>query len=104
MLVAYSGSSIGAIIHPIMLNKLFNTPGIAFSVVTQANAALVSFTLLVACILLREGGKYSDEFALQRARNQDFSILTVFVQSLKDLPFICFSVSCVILKELCAVL
>ncbi|KAF9485187.1 MFS general substrate transporter [Pholiota conissans] len=47
-----SGSSLGAVIHPIMLNNLF-TSHLGFQGSVRASAGLVTGVLVVACILLR---------------------------------------------------
>ncbi|KAF4623674.1 hypothetical protein D9613_001514 [Agrocybe pediades] len=52
MTIVASGSSFGALIHPIMLNNLIHTR-LGFSGATRISAAIISFCLLVACLLLR---------------------------------------------------
>ena len=52
MSLVASGSSLGAMIHPIMLNNLFNR-GVGFANGVRISAAFVSFLLLVACLLIR---------------------------------------------------
>ncbi|KAG1888560.1 major facilitator superfamily domain-containing protein [Suillus subluteus] len=47
-----SGSSLGATIHPIMLNNLLNGP-LGFSNGVRASAGLVSVLLLIACLCMR---------------------------------------------------
>ncbi|KAF5373392.1 hypothetical protein D9757_009739 [Collybiopsis confluens] len=51
MMIVASGSSLGAIVHPIMLNNLLKRIG--FANTARANAALISAMLLVACLLMR---------------------------------------------------
>lgn len=51
MTIVASGSSLGAVIHPIMLNNLFKRIG--FSNAARANAGLISVMLLIACGLMR---------------------------------------------------
>lgn len=51
MSIVASGSSLGAVIHPIMLNNTFNTLG--FGNAVRASAGLVSGMLLIACLLMR---------------------------------------------------
>ena len=53
MTIVSSGSSLGAVIHPIMLNNTLNNPKIGFAVATRANAGLISGLLLVACLVMR---------------------------------------------------
>jgi hypothetical protein len=51
MSIVASGSSLGAVIHPIMLNNTFHRLGFANAV--RASAGLVSGMLLIACLLMR---------------------------------------------------
>ncbi|KIK69481.1 hypothetical protein GYMLUDRAFT_189154 [Collybiopsis luxurians FD-317 M1] len=51
MTLVASGSSLGSIVHPIMLNNLFARIG--FAQAARANAGLVSGLLLIACLLMR---------------------------------------------------
>ncbi|KAJ4474250.1 major facilitator superfamily domain-containing protein [Lentinula aciculospora] len=51
MTIVASGSSMGSIIQPIMLNNLLNTNG--FKTAAVANAALLSGILVIACALMR---------------------------------------------------
>lgn len=46
------GSSLGAIVHPIMLNNLLNGRA-GFAGGVRASAALVSGLLLIACLCMR---------------------------------------------------
>ncbi|KAG2133321.1 major facilitator superfamily domain-containing protein [Suillus clintonianus] len=47
-----SGSSLGAIVHPIMLNNLLNGP-VGFANGVRASAGLVSVFLVIACLCMR---------------------------------------------------
>ena len=51
MSIVASGSSLGAVVHPIMLNNTFDTLG--FGTAVRASAGLVSGMLLLACLLMR---------------------------------------------------
>ena len=53
MTIVASGSSLGAVIHPLMLNNTLNKPSIGFAIAARANAGLVSGLLLIACLLMR---------------------------------------------------
>ncbi|KAI0737623.1 MFS general substrate transporter [Daedaleopsis nitida] len=53
MTVAASGSSLGAVIHPLMLNNTLNKPSVGFAIAARANAGLVAALLLLACLLMR---------------------------------------------------
>jgi hypothetical protein len=47
-----AGSSLGAIVHPIMLNNLLNSP-VGFANSVRASAGMVSGLLLIACLCMR---------------------------------------------------
>ncbi len=51
MSIVASGSSMGAVIHPIMLNNTLDTIGFVNSV--RASAGLVTGMLLIACFLMQ---------------------------------------------------
>lgn len=52
MSLVASGSSLGAVIHPIMLNYLFNR-SVGFANGVRISAGLVTVLLLAACLLIR---------------------------------------------------
>ncbi|KAJ7658890.1 major facilitator superfamily domain-containing protein [Mycena rosella] len=52
MSIVASGSSLGAVIHPIMLNNTFHSR-LGFANSVRASAGLVSGLLLIACLLMR---------------------------------------------------
>ncbi|KAJ7642393.1 major facilitator superfamily domain-containing protein [Mycena polygramma] len=51
MTIVASGSSLGAVVHPIMLNNTFRSLG--FGNAVRASAGLVGGLLLIACLLMR---------------------------------------------------
>ncbi|KAI0675763.1 major facilitator superfamily domain-containing protein [Trametes maxima] len=51
MTIVASGSSLGSIIHPIMLNNTLNKLG--FGSAARANAGMISGLLVIACVLMR---------------------------------------------------
>ncbi|OBZ66095.1 Riboflavin transporter MCH5 [Grifola frondosa] len=53
MTIVASGSSFGAVIHPVMLNNMLNNRRFSFGTAIRASAGLVSGLLLVACVLMR---------------------------------------------------
>lgn len=53
MTIVASGSSLGSIVHPIMLNNTLNNPKIGFATAARANAGLISGLLLIACFIMR---------------------------------------------------
>jgi MFS family permease len=52
MTIAASGSSLGAVVHPIMLNNTLHSK-LGFAGAVRASAGLVSGLLLIACCLVR---------------------------------------------------
>jgi len=52
MTFVIAGSSMGAIIHPIMLNNLLNGP-VGFANGVRASAGFVSGLLFIACLCMR---------------------------------------------------
>jgi len=52
MTIVASGSSLGAVIHPIMLNNTLHTR-LGFANAVRASAGLISGLLLIACLLVR---------------------------------------------------
>ncbi|KAI8975830.1 major facilitator superfamily domain-containing protein [Trametes punicea] len=53
MTIVASGSSLGAVVHPIMLNNTLNDPEVGFALAARANAGVVAGLLLIACVLMR---------------------------------------------------
>ena len=52
MTFASAGSAVGAVIHPIMINNLFFS-GLGFRATTLASAGMITFALLIACMVMR---------------------------------------------------
>ncbi|KAJ7464862.1 major facilitator superfamily domain-containing protein [Mycena galericulata] len=52
MTIVAAGSSLGSVVHPIMLNNTFRS-GLGFGGAVRASAGLVSGLLLIACVLMR---------------------------------------------------
>lgn len=77
MSLVAAGSSLGAIIHPIMLNNLFNR-GVGFANGVRISAAFLSVLLLIACLLIRT--------RLEPPKNPT-NYLSVGKGILHDLPF-----------------
>ncbi|PPQ78770.1 hypothetical protein CVT25_010643 [Psilocybe cyanescens] len=51
MTIVAAGSSLGAVVHPIMLNNTI--PKIGFAKATRANAGLISGLLLISCLIMK---------------------------------------------------
>ncbi|KAJ7634826.1 major facilitator superfamily domain-containing protein [Roridomyces roridus] len=51
--IALSGSSVGAIVHPILLNNLIQKPGVGFAGATRASAYMLLGCLIIANLLMR---------------------------------------------------
>lgn len=52
MMIVASGSSLGSVVHPIMLNNTINGR-LGFTNGVRASAGLISGLLLIACLLMR---------------------------------------------------
>ncbi|KAI9570489.1 MFS general substrate transporter [Boletus coccyginus] len=52
MCLVSTGSALGSVVHPIMLNNLFNR-SVGFATGVRISAAFVSVLLLIACVLIR---------------------------------------------------
>lgn len=52
MSIVASGSSLGAVIHPIMLNNTLHS-SLGFGTAVRASAGLISGLLLIACLIMR---------------------------------------------------
>ena len=52
MTFASAGTAVGALVHPIMINYLLSSR-LGFSGTTRASAGLITFALLIACMLMR---------------------------------------------------
>ncbi|KAJ7097047.1 MFS general substrate transporter [Mycena belliarum] len=50
--IVASGSSLGAVVHPIILNNMFHSR-LGFATAVRASAALIGGLLLLACVLMR---------------------------------------------------
>ena len=77
MTIVASGSSLGATIHPIMLNNLFNTLG--FGNTVRASAGLVTGMLLIACLLVR---------TRLPPPEKTMSVVTALKKFSRDLPYV----------------
>ncbi|KAJ2936647.1 hypothetical protein H1R20_g460, partial [Candolleomyces eurysporus] len=54
MVIVTAGTPLGAVIHPIMLNKLFSNPDLTFGTATRISAGFVTALLLLACLVMRK--------------------------------------------------
>ncbi|EAU93297.2 hypothetical protein CC1G_13220 [Coprinopsis cinerea okayama7 len=78
MMFAVSGSALGAIVHPIMLNNLLNHTNLGFGGSIRASAGLVTGLLVVACALIRTRLPPPKELP---------SIRGLFAKSAREVPF-----------------
>lgn len=53
MSIVASGSSLGSVVHPVMLNNMLNNPSIGFATAARANAGMITALLLASCALMR---------------------------------------------------
>ena len=81
MTIVASGSSLGAIIHPIMLNNTLDKMG--FARATRAHAGLVSILLLCAVVLMRT--------RLPPPKTRP-NLLKAVRRFAKDVPYVCAAV------------
>ncbi|KAI0779973.1 MFS general substrate transporter [Fomes fomentarius] len=61
MTIVATGSSLGAVVHPIMLNNLLNNPSVGFATAARANAGMITGLLFIACLLTRTRLPPSDQ-------------------------------------------
>ena len=61
MTIVASGSSLGAVIHPVMLNNLLNNPSVGFAIAARANAGMITGLLFISCWLMRTRLPPSDQ-------------------------------------------
>ncbi|KAF5350404.1 hypothetical protein D9758_012484 [Tetrapyrgos nigripes] len=90
MTVVASGSSLGAVVHPIMLNNLLHNErlGLGFGNVVRISAGMITALLLIGCGLMRTRGSgafRSKEKALKTSRS---NIFKTFKQSAKDKAYV----------------
>ncbi|TEB18981.1 MFS general substrate transporter [Coprinellus micaceus] len=93
MIIVVSGASLGAIVHPILLNKLFAMPELGFVRTVRASAAMVSGLLIVACLLIRQREKPGDRQRAGGGTSKNTNVWDIVTGSAKDLPFMCFCIS-----------
>ena len=93
MIIVVSGASLGAIVHPILLNKLFAVPELGFATTVRASAVMVSGLLIIACSLIRQREKPGDERSASGGTSRNTNVWGIVAASAKDPPFICFCIS-----------
>ena len=86
--IVAAGSSLGAVVHPIMLNNTLDRLG--FAVAARANAGLVSGLLLVGCAMMRLRTKPNPQHA-------GLSLWKAAKKFSKDAPYVFTSLGCVAL-------
>ncbi|CAA7270046.1 unnamed protein product [Cyclocybe aegerita] len=57
--IVSSGSALGAVLHPIMLNKLFNSPHVGFHTGIRISAALNILLLVIAYAVMKPNPRFS---------------------------------------------
>ncbi|KAH7889302.1 major facilitator superfamily domain-containing protein [Phlebopus sp. FC_14] len=85
MTLVASGSPLGSMIHPIMLNYLFHNR-VGFANGVRISAALVSILLFIACLLMRT--------RLEPPKNPT-NYLTVAKHAIRDAPYMIMTLACV---------
>ncbi|KZS92118.1 MFS general substrate transporter [Sistotremastrum niveocremeum HHB9708] len=78
-----SGAAFGAIVHPIMLDRLFSNPNIGFHNAVRINAGMNAILVVVGTVLMTHASP-PQKIAVVRG---DMSLLHLF----KDLPYVLFN-------------
>lgn len=91
MTIVASGSSLGATLHPIMLNNLFNT--LSFGNAVRASAGLVTGMLLFACLLMR---------TRLPPPKKTLALLPAVKKFSQDPPYVLAAIGCVGIQHLAA--
>lgn len=86
MTIVASGSSLGAIVHPIMLNNMLNNPSFGFATAARANAGMIAGLLLISCLLMRT--------RLEPPKNT-IDLWAAARKFAKDTPFVFTTLGCV---------
>ena len=94
MILVHSGSSVGAIVHPLMLNKLLGNPSVSFATTVRASAGLNTGLLVIACLLIREGRLKAPPRLVQDAEPRvKLRLIEVLRRCVGDVPFVVFALS-----------
>ena len=68
MMLVASGSSMGGVVHPIMLNNLFSNPNVGFATGVRASAGMLAGMLIIALACMRTNNTGG---AKQQAKRDD---------------------------------
>ncbi|KAJ2929635.1 hypothetical protein H1R20_g7435, partial [Candolleomyces eurysporus] len=84
MIIVTLGTPLGAVVHPIMLNKLFSNPDLTFGTAMRISAGFVTTLLFLACLVMRKRNPPPDNPP---------SVVKVFGKAVRDKAFVCMCVS-----------
>ncbi|KAJ2915657.1 hypothetical protein MD484_g4748, partial [Candolleomyces efflorescens] len=84
MILITAGSPLGAIIHPIMLNKLLSNPDMSFGTAMRISAGFVTVLLAIACCCMRQRNAPPES---------PTSVVKVFAKAARDKAFGCMCIS-----------
>jgi len=93
MMIVAAGCSIGAVVHPIVLNLLLTKVGFGFASSVRASAGFMSAGLALACALIRspKSKKRKAHRAAGKIQSPQseggLSMWTVVIRSVRDVPF-----------------
>ncbi|KAF5314124.1 hypothetical protein D9611_006968 [Ephemerocybe angulata] len=90
MIIAGSGTSIGALVYPLILNYAFTEKVTSFPRAARLSASFTLMLLSAGILLIREKKTPRNASTTSRGRPR---ILETFIASMKDVPFLCFSMS-----------
>lgn len=93
MIVVASGSSLGAVVHPILLSRLLNGVGgvkMGFGGSVRASAGMVAGLLGVACLLIKERHGVS---VVNGGSKRWRDAWGVILKSGRDAPYVCVCLS-----------
>ncbi|RXW18998.1 hypothetical protein EST38_g6858 [Candolleomyces aberdarensis] len=84
MIIVTAGTPLGAVVHPIMLNKLFSNPDLTFGTAMRISAGFVTALLLLACLVMRKRNPPPENPP---------SVVKVFGKAVRDKAFVCMCAS-----------
>jgi MFS family permease len=84
MIFVTAGTPLGAVIHPIMLNKLFSNPNLSFGTAMRISAGFVTLLLVIGCCCMRQRNPPPENLP---------SVVKVFAKAVRDKAFGCMCIS-----------
>ena len=87
--IVAAGSSLGSVVHPLMLNNTLNNSSMGFAVGSRANAGLISGLLLISCLIMRT--------RIQTHNKSSPDVLKMLGRFVRDMPYVFMTLGCVLL-------